>query len=173
VLVGRQHLDDEILEDAEIFRRAAQQEVAVAGDHPGLPHDRPRLRPRGKGFQVRVGLPLQADHAEGDEIEAELRPVEERMIALDDPGFFELAHAAQAGRRGDADPLCEFDVRHAPVLLQFPQNFDVYGVQIGAKHGLPLQFSEPISQKRVERKQTGQPIHGLAATVLLLMQGCP
>ena len=47
------------------------------------------------------------------------------VIALDVAGLFQGAHAAQTGRRGDADALCEFDVGDAAFVLQFAQNLQV------------------------------------------------
>ena len=69
----------------------------------------------GKGLEIGFGLMLEPDHAEGDKVEAELRAVQHGVIALDDARLFQLAHPAQAGRRGNADPVGKLDIGHAPV----------------------------------------------------------
>ena len=71
----------------------------------------------------------------GYEVEAKLRRVEHRVIAFDDARLFQLAHTAQAGRRGNADAVCEIDIGHAPVALQFPQDFQIDGIKFDAGHG--------------------------------------
>src|SRR5690606_8103852 len=112
-------------------------------------------------------------HAEGDEVETQLRAIEKGVIPLDDPRLFQLAHAPQARRRRNADSLRKLDIRYPAIALQFAQYLDVYGVQIRTKHGFPLRFPEAFSQKRIERKDRHPHIARRMPTDLLLMQGCP
>ena len=138
LLVGRQHLDHEILESSEVFGDAMQQEIAVAGHHPGLPHEWPAGGRGRECLQVRLRLVFQPHHAEGDEIEPEGGRVQQRMIALDDARFLQLADAPQAGRRGNSRLAREFHIGHAAVGLQFLEDPDVDGVEVGTEHGRTL-----------------------------------
>ncbi len=134
VLVCGEHFDHEVLEARQVFRDAMQQEVAIARDHPCLAHQRPLCRGSGERLQVGFRLVLEADHAEGNQIEAELRAVQHRVIAFDDAGFLELAHATQARRSRDSDPVGELDVGHSAVCLQLTQDLYVDGIEFSANH---------------------------------------
>jgi hypothetical protein len=48
----------------------------------------------------------------------------------DEAGLLQRAHAAQAGRRGNADAARQFDIGHAPVGLQFAQDGPVDTVEL-------------------------------------------
>ena len=74
---------------------------------------------------------MQADQAEGDDVHAERRSVEQRAVAADDARLLQLLDAPQAGRRGNADAAGQLDIGHAAVVLQLPQDFPVDRVQIG------------------------------------------
>jgi hypothetical protein len=56
------------------------------------------------------------------------------MITSDKAGFFECAHAAQAGRGRDADTLRQLHIRHAAVFLQLTQNAQVNAVEFDVLH---------------------------------------
>ena len=73
---------------------------------------------------------MKADKAEGNEIASEFRAVQQRAVAADHTRLFELAHAAQAGRRRYADPRGKVHIGHAPVLLQFAQYLQVDDIEV-------------------------------------------
>lgn len=137
MLVGREDLYDEILKLRQVFSHAMQQEIAVSGDHPGLAHQRPRTRRDSKGLQIGFRLMLQADHGEGDEIEAEHGSIEKRAVTFDDPALFQPPDPSETGRRRNTDACGQFDIGHATVVLQFSKNFDIDRIQIGTKHEAP------------------------------------
>jgi hypothetical protein len=62
--------------------------------------------------------------------------VEQRAVALDVAGLLEGAHPPQAGRRRDADPAGKFHIGDSAVVLEFPQDIAVDGVEAG-RHGKP------------------------------------
>jgi hypothetical protein len=78
---------------------------------------------------------LEADHAESDEVKAQLRGIEHRVIAFDDARLFQLAHAPEAGRRRNAHALGQLDIGHSTVALQFPQDLQINCVQLGSHQG--------------------------------------
>lgn len=135
LLIGGELLYDEVLEAGEVFGDAVEQEVAVAGDHPGLADHRPFAGRGGEGLEVGFRLVLEADHAEGDEVVAERGSVQHRRVALDDARLLQLAHAAKAGRGGNAGPGGQLHIGHPAIGLQFLQDADVDGVEFGTKHG--------------------------------------
>jgi hypothetical protein len=54
------------------------------------------------------------------------------MVAADQPGLLQRAHAPEAGRRRDADAAGELDIGHAPIGLEFAQDAQVDIVKFGA-----------------------------------------
>jgi len=60
------------------------------------------------------------------------------MIAADDAGLFEGAHAAQAWRGRDLDAADELDIGHAPLRQQMPQYATVDTVELYPPHPIPL-----------------------------------
>jgi hypothetical protein len=56
--------------------------------------------------------------------------VEQRAVAGDQPGFFERAHPAQAGRWRQADAVGQILVADAAVLLQHLQNLPVVAIEL-------------------------------------------
>jgi len=79
---------------------------------------------------------VQADEAEGDDVHAERRGIEQSAVALDDAGFLQPPDTAQARRSGNADTARQFDIGHAPVALEFAQDLPVDGVEVGfERHG--------------------------------------
>jgi hypothetical protein len=56
------------------------------------------------------------------------------VIAADETGRFEGAHATQAGRRRDADAPRQRDIGHAPVRLQELQDAAVDTVELWPAH---------------------------------------
>jgi hypothetical protein len=70
--------------------------------------------------------------------QAERFRVQQRPVAGDQPGFFERAHPAQAGRRRQADAVGEFLIADAALLLQDLQNLPVKAIEL---HAIALIFS--------------------------------
>jgi hypothetical protein len=56
------------------------------------------------------------------------------VVALDDAGFLELAHTAQARRRRDADAIGELHIGHAAIGLQFPEDLYIDDVEFRTPH---------------------------------------
>ncbi len=77
---------------------------------------------------------MQAHHREHLHLEAEFPRVDLRVIALDQAGLFERADPAQTRRGGYAHPARQFDVRHAPVRLQFGEDHPVNRVEFREGH---------------------------------------
>ncbi len=73
-------------------------------------------------------LLLQLDRHEDADRQPDRALVEHRDIARDHAGFFQDAHAAQAGRRRQADLLREIGETQAAVFLQQSEDLDVDGV---------------------------------------------
>src|SRR3546814_13052019 len=95
-----------------------------------------------EGDQCRLGWAVQPDHDNhGDAVADRLR-FGCAMVAADIAGFFEGADPPQAGRGGDADPLGEFDIGHAPVGLQVGEDLAVDQVELDALHGKFLSMTE-------------------------------
>src|SRR3546814_2218949 len=80
-------------------------------------------------------ISVQPDHGKHGDAVAELLRVEFGMVAADIAGLFEGAGPPQAGRGGDADPLGEFDIGHAPVGLQVGEDLAVDQVELDALNG--------------------------------------
>jgi hypothetical protein len=53
------------------------------------------------------------------------------MIAADHPLFLQPPDATQAGGGRQADAPGQFDIRHAPVSLEFRKNLTVHAIQVG------------------------------------------
>ena len=107
-----------------------QQEVGLAGQHVALADLGPALHQGLEGAQVVLRLARQADLGEDGDAEAERRGVEVGVIAADEAGLLERAHAPQAGRRRDAGPLGQLDIGHAAVGLQVAQNVPIDPVEL-------------------------------------------
>ena len=144
--VGGQHFDDEILKLHQILAHAVEQEIGFARGHPGLTHDRPVFAGARKCLQLRFRLMLQPDHTEGDEIIAELWPVQDRIIPFDNPRLLQPAHTTQAGRCRNTDTLGKLDIGHATVPLELAQDFKIDGIEIGAHSGLLTGGIQPYTQ---------------------------
>src|SRR5690606_36276468 len=80
---------------------------------------------------------MQADQAEGDDVETEQRAIEQRAITTDDAALLEPFQPPQARRSRDADAARKFHIGHAPVILQFAQDLPVDGIELGP-HRYPL-----------------------------------
>ena len=83
-----------------------------------------------EGPQRLFGLAFQAHQREDGDREAQLGGVEIGVIALDNPGFFKAADAAQARRRGQPDALGKLDVGDASFVLQFREQPTVDLIEI-------------------------------------------
>ncbi|MEY9222040.1 hypothetical protein ABH974_002463 [Bradyrhizobium ottawaense] len=59
------------------------------------------------------------------DVEAELAGVQQAAIAVDIALLLQRPDAAQAGRRRDADPLGQLDIRDSTVSLNLGENFQV------------------------------------------------
>ena len=99
-----------------------QDEIDLAVEHVAFAD----LRQGGdmvfKGAQIGFGLALQADHGEHGDAIAQRHRIQIGVIALDDAIFFQRAHAAQAGRGGEASPSGKIDVGDAAFGLQMTQD---------------------------------------------------
>ena len=112
-----------------------EQEVGLARQHVALAHQRPGQHPVLEGAQVGLRLAVQADHGEGDHLEADHLLVELGEVAGDHAGLLQRAHAAQAGRRRDADLLGQLHVGDAAVGLQLLENAPIGSIEAGAHGG--------------------------------------
>ena len=82
-----------------------------------------------------LGLAVQAHHGKHRHAITKLLRVEVGVIALDEAGLLQGAHAPQAGRRRDAHALRQLHVGHPPVSLQVGQDLAVDEVELHALHG--------------------------------------
>ena len=85
-------------------------------------------------LEIGFGLAVQADQGEHRNAVAQRLGAEVGVVALDDAGAFQSAHAAQTGRCRDAGPLGQLHVGHAAVGLQVAQNAPVDPVELGSRH---------------------------------------
>ena len=113
----------------------------------------------GKGLQLGFRLVVEADQAEGDDVQAERRAVEHGAIAADDAAFLQPLDAAQAWRRRNADPARQFDIGDAAVVLQFAQDLPVDGIEIGLDgHAwLPRKILSRLLSRVTYRNATATP----------------
>ena len=84
--------------------------------------------------QIGLGLAVQPDIGKHGHAKTERFGVEIGMIAADTAGFFERPHPAQAGRRRDAGIPRQLDIRHAAVILQVAQDFQIYLIELDSGH---------------------------------------
>ena len=92
-----------------------------------------RLR---ESLELGVRLVVEPDQAEGDDVEAQRRGIQERAIAADDAGLLEPPDTSQARRRRNADALRQLDIGDAAFLLQLAQDLPVDGIEVGLeRHG--------------------------------------
>ena len=133
---GGQLLDDECLECGQVAGNAMQQEVRFPRDHPGRPNDRPGPRQFGEDAQFGFRLVVQADEAEGDDVEAEHRGVDHGAVAANDAGLLEPLYPPEARRCRYADAARKLDIGDAALLLQLAQDLPVDGIEISLdRHG--------------------------------------
>ena len=95
---------------------------------------------------------LEPDNAESNQIETQLGAAQHRMVAFDNAAFFELSHTPKTGRRRNSDSLGQFDIRHAAIGLQFPQNFQIDAIEFYADHGtafLSLSRKHPLQNSAI------------------------
>jgi hypothetical protein len=76
-----------------------------------------------------LGLAFQADERKDRDRETELGRIEIGVIATDHPRFFQCAHTAQAGWRGQSHALGQFHVGDAALFLKLGQQPSVNSVQ--------------------------------------------
>ena len=81
-------------------------------------------------LEVGILLAGQADKDEAGHLEAQRLAVQIGVIALDEAGLLQRAHAAQAGRRGDLGAARQFDIGDAAIGLQFGQNAQIDGIEL-------------------------------------------
>ena len=124
---------DEGLEGLQIRRDAFEHEVDLAREHPAFAHQRLRAHELLESGKIGFRLARQMHHGEHRHLVAELLLVEQRAVALDVAGLLQRAHAAQAGRRRNADPARQLDIGHAAVVLQLFQNLAVDGIESGGQ----------------------------------------
>ncbi|MCY1382553.1 hypothetical protein D9M69_705870 [compost metagenome] len=81
-------------------------------------------------------VPLDLDADEDGQPQADLVRRQPGLVSLDDPGFLQQAHAAQAGRRGQPDLFGQLDIRQPAVLLQSLEDAAIIAVQYAFWHEL-------------------------------------
>ena len=133
----RGELLDEGLEGLEVGRHAFEHEVDLAREHPAFAHQRLRAHEFFERHQIGFRLARKMHHGEHGHLVAELLLVEQRAVALDVARLLQRAHAAQAGRRRNADPARQLHIGHAAVVLQFFQDLAVDGIETGGQAELP------------------------------------
>ena len=89
-----------------------------------------RAHPFLEMLEIGVLLAGQPDKDKAGDLKAQRLAVQVGMIALDEAGLFQRAHAAQAGRRGDLGAARQFHIGDAAIGLQFGQDAQVDGVQL-------------------------------------------
>ena len=134
---NRGQVGHEGLKLGQIGRHAFEDEVDLARQHPAFADQRLAAYVGLERLEIGLGLAREMHHGERDHLAAQLLLVEERAIAANVAGLLEGAHPAQAGRRRDADPPCQFDIGHAAILLKLAQDMEVDGIE--ASHGSRLQ----------------------------------
>ena len=103
-------------------------------EHVAFAHQRPGQHAVLEGAQIGFRLAVQADHGEGDDLEADALLVQHAEVAGDHAGLLQRAHAPQARRRRDADLAREVDVADAAVGLQLLEDAPIGSIEAGA-HG--------------------------------------
>src|ERR1051326_794748 len=74
-------------------------------------------------------------HGEDGHVVAEQLFVQQCTVAFDVAGFLQRAHAAQARWRGNAHPVRQLHIRDSTVILQFPEDLLIDGVEAGGAAG--------------------------------------
>ena len=87
--------------------------------------------------EIAFRLAGQPDLGEDRHRKAQRLGRESGVIAADETGFLERAHAPQTRRRGDTDAAGELDIGHAPVRLQMLQDAAVDTVEFDPPHPTP------------------------------------
>ena len=116
----------------------AEEEVAAAADHVAFADFGPFADVLLEGAEDGFLLGFEADDGEEGDFPAEAGRVCVGVVASDDAGFFEAAHAAEAGWGGDFGAAGEFDVGHAAVDLQLGEDAAVDGVELWGFGGAEL-----------------------------------
>ena len=111
-----------------------QQKIRFSGQHVSLPHLGPAGDPLLEGDEIGFGLARQSDEGEYGNPEAERLRRQGGMVAADNAGRLEGAHAAQTWRRRNADAAGELDIGDATLRLQFLQDAAVDTVEPGPPH---------------------------------------
>ena len=128
-----------------VARHQAQHEVVGPARHVALAHLRPAA---GQGLEVvqhRLRLAVQADQREEGHLEAQGLGVQVGVVALDEAGFLQGAHAPEAGRRRDAGAPRQLHVGDPSVFLEVLQDLQVDSVQFDPPHGHPRLGKEKIA----------------------------
>src|SRR5438552_7803380 len=112
-------LGHESLQRLEVRRHAFENEINLPGKHPALPYQWFLADELFECLQVGFRLAGQVDHGKNRHLESETFFIEQGAIALDVAGEFECAHAPEAWRWGDTDPLRKLDIGHTAIVLQF------------------------------------------------------
>ena len=77
---------------------------------------------------------VHRDAEQRHQAQAQLARIHQRVVAADQAGFFQRAHATQAGRGGQADAVGQFLVAHAAIALQGGENGAIVAIKF---HKLP------------------------------------
>ena len=130
------------LETAEVRGNAFQHEIDFTVQHVAFANQWPVATKGLKRAEVRFGLTLQSNHGEDLNLEAQKARVDICVITVNEPGFLKCANAAQAGRGGNANPACQFYIRHPSISLQLGQNLTVDLIKFMSGHRAPC-YCEP------------------------------
>lgn len=117
------------LKSLQIPRDDLKDEVDFAVQHVAFAYRLQCRDMRLERLEVRLRLTFQADHGEDHDAILQRRRIQVGMIALNDPGLFKRPHAAQAGRRGQPDTLCQLDIGQPSLRLQIGEDLPVDIIQ--------------------------------------------
>ncbi|PAV74996.1 hypothetical protein WR25_10395 [Diploscapter pachys] len=106
-----------------------------------------------EGREIVLRLAAQRDHREDGNREAEAGGIEIGVIAADHTRFLQRTHAAQAGRRCEADAFGELDVGHAPILLQMSEDLTIDPIERHCESVLRSAGVTPSGSERALRRQ--------------------
>lgn len=115
-----------------------------------------------------LGLALERDQGKDHDRIAKLGRIKIGVITADDARFLQRAHPAQAGRRGQPDPLGQLDVGDAPFVLQFGQKPAIDRIQIchaPSNPPCPSEMTPQIDWQGRNISRDGKP----TAVILLFM----
>src|SRR5580658_1108161 len=111
-----------------------QEKIGLTREHVHLAHLGPGEGQDLEGLEIRLRLAREADLGEDRDAEAQRLGIDVGVVAPNEAGLLERAHAPEAGRRRDAGALRQIDVGHATGRLQIAQNASIDLVELDAAH---------------------------------------